>query len=56
MVVITAKDITFEDRMRLDGSVQQILQKGSYRRDELLSRIRDLISPGSPDAVQAAKE
>lgn len=42
VVVLTAKDLTDEDRqLLLQGSVQKILQKGAYNREEL---IRELAS------------
>jgi CheY-like chemotaxis protein len=44
VVVITAMDLTQEDRSRLNGYVTQILQKGSYGRDELLQEVRDLVA------------
>jgi len=43
IVVITAKDITDEEKLRLNGYVEKILQKGSYSRDELLSMVRNLL-------------
>ena len=43
IVVLTAKDITPEDRLRLDGYVEKILEKGKYTREELLSEVRDLV-------------
>ncbi len=44
VVVLTAKDITEEDRRRLNGSVQNILQKGAWDHDELLGQIKELVS------------
>jgi PAS domain S-box-containing protein len=44
IIVITAKDITPEDQMRLRGYVEQILQKGAYSREDLLVRIRQLVA------------
>ncbi len=44
IVVITAKDLSGEDRERLNGYVQRILQKGAYGRDELLAEVRDLVT------------
>jgi CheY-like chemotaxis protein len=44
IVVITAKDLSGEDRERLNGYVQKILQKGAYGRDELLAEVRDLVA------------
>jgi hypothetical protein len=29
--VVTAKDLTDEDRLRLNGYVQKVLQKGAFR-------------------------
>jgi signal transduction histidine kinase/CheY-like chemotaxis protein len=43
IIVVTAKDITDEDRLRLNGYVQKTLQKGNYSRDELLKDIRESI-------------
>jgi CheY-like chemotaxis protein len=43
IVVVTAKDLTAEDRRRLNGSVEKILQKGAYNREALLSELRDLV-------------
>lgn len=43
IVVITAKDTTTEDRLRLNGSVEKIIQKGAYNRTELLEQVRQLL-------------
>jgi CheY-like chemotaxis protein/anti-sigma regulatory factor (Ser/Thr protein kinase) len=43
IIVITAKDLTREDRERLNGYVQKILQKGAHGRDELLAEVRELV-------------
>jgi len=40
VVVVTAKEITVEDRERLDGQVRRIFHKGSFSRDELTAEIR----------------
>jgi CheY-like chemotaxis protein len=40
VIVITAKDITAEDRERLNGEVCRILQKGSVSPESLLAEIR----------------
>ncbi len=39
IVIITAKDLTNEDRIRLSGSVQKILQKTNYSYTQLLEEI-----------------
>jgi len=44
VVVVTAKDLTQEDRGRLNSSVTRVLQKGSYSRDELLAQVYNLVS------------
>jgi signal transduction histidine kinase/DNA-binding response OmpR family regulator len=46
IVVITAKDITLEDRLRLSGHVEKILEKGSYSREELLGAIKEMVEVG----------
>jgi hypothetical protein len=43
IIVTTAKDLDAEDRHRLNGYVEKILQKGTYTRDSLLSEVRDLV-------------
>jgi CheY-like chemotaxis protein len=43
VILITAKDITSDDRRRLEGRVSRILQKGSYGREDLLAEIRRLV-------------
>jgi ammonium transporter len=44
VIVITAKDLTIDDRQRLNGLVQTILEKQGYTRDELLLKISRLVS------------
>jgi signal transduction histidine kinase/DNA-binding response OmpR family regulator len=44
IVVTTAKDLTAEDRLRLNGYVEQILQKGMYSREALLAEVRHLVA------------
>jgi CheY-like chemotaxis protein len=43
VVVVTAKDLTREDRERLDGYVRRIFQKGALSREELIREIRLLL-------------
>jgi len=43
IVIMTAKDITAEDRALLDGQVSTILQKGACNREELLAEISSRI-------------
>jgi CheY-like chemotaxis protein len=44
IVVVTARDLSREDRERLNGYVQKILQKGAHGREELLAEVRDLVA------------
>jgi len=44
IVVITARDLSRDDRERLNGHVEKILQKGTYDRDELLAEVRELVA------------
>jgi signal transduction histidine kinase/DNA-binding response OmpR family regulator len=47
VLLITAKDLTPEDRKRLEGGVSRILQKGSYGREDLLAEIYKLVGTRS---------
>ena len=44
VIALTAKELTEEDRARLNGLVQNVMQKTSYSREELLGQIRNLIA------------
>jgi signal transduction histidine kinase/CheY-like chemotaxis protein len=44
VIVVTAKELSPEDQQRLNGSVEKILQKGAYSREELLREVRDLVT------------
>ncbi len=43
IVVVTAKDLTKEDRVRLNGYVQEIIRKDACPRDELLAEVSELV-------------
>jgi len=43
IVVLTAKDITAQDRLRLNGSVERILQKSATTQEALLVQLRAMI-------------
>jgi CheY-like chemotaxis protein len=43
VVVVTAKDLTTEDRHRLEGQVRRIFQKGGFSREELMREIKLLL-------------
>jgi hypothetical protein len=47
VVVITAKELSEEDRLRLSGSLLLsgcVLRKGEYRREDLLRQVRELMA------------
>jgi CheY-like chemotaxis protein len=48
VIVLTAKELTVEERQRLNGKVADILQKGAYSKEQLLQEIRELVPP-APD-------
>jgi len=43
VIVVTAKDLTAEERSRLNGDVERVLQKGATELDELLREIGRLL-------------
>ncbi|MHC4714523.1 MAG: response regulator [Planctomycetota bacterium] len=44
VIVVTVKDVTEEDRRRLNGGIVDILRKGAFGRDELLERLRATVA------------
>ena len=44
IVVVTAMDLTQEERHQLEGEVERILEKGAYSRDALLKEVCNLIA------------
>ena len=44
VIVITAKDLTEDDRERLNGRVEAVLEKNAYPREQLLERIREAVT------------
>jgi signal transduction histidine kinase/DNA-binding response OmpR family regulator len=44
VLVVTAKDLTDDDRRRLNGGVERIIQKGAYTRAELLREVGQLVA------------
>src|SRR6267143_1903474 len=51
IIVITAKTLTNEDRLLLQGHVQKVLQKGGFSLDELLVELREIVG----ECVQRAR-
>ena len=48
VIVITGKDLTPEDRARLNGGVQRIVQKGAMSADALVTEVRQLAGGNRP--------
>ena len=51
IVVVTAQDLTIDDRRRLNGYVETILQKHGDSRESLLAQVRDLLADSSATRV-----
>jgi len=49
VIVLTAKDLTEEDHLRLGGQVQRILAKTAVPRSQLLAEVNSLIAARRPD-------
>jgi PAS domain S-box-containing protein len=47
VIVLTAKDITAEERVQLYGYVQTLFQKSAYHRDKLLAEVHKLLTATS---------
>jgi len=43
VIVVTAKDLSDEDLIRLNGYVEAVIQKGVYTKESLLKRVCELI-------------
>src|SRR6185295_8852619 len=43
VVVVSAKELTTEDRMRLQGHVKKILQKGDFGREGLMREVQETV-------------
>ena len=56
IIVITAKTLTNEDRLLLQGHVQKVLQKGDFNRDKLLAELREVVAESMQRARTADSE
>jgi CheY-like chemotaxis protein len=45
VVVVTAKDLSADDRARLSGTVERVFMKDAFDRDSLLDQLNALVSP-----------
>ena len=44
VIVITAKDLTADDRDRLNDWVEEVLEKNAYTRDQLMERVSEAVA------------
>jgi CheY-like chemotaxis protein len=47
VIVVTAKDLSTEDRARLEGAVQTIVAKGADLGEQLVAHVRQSMPPPS---------
>jgi threonine synthase len=43
VIVVTAKELTEQEKNRLEGQIQALMQKGDFMNDELLEEVRALV-------------
>ena len=59
VVVLTSKDLTLEERAKLTGAVEKILQKGDFSRDALVREVKQIIQfrlKGMPNGEAGSAE
>ena len=56
VIIVTAKDLTREEVDRLNGQVVKVLQKGTYRRRDLLDDVRAKLASRVSVAAPAPAE
>ena len=54
VVIVTAKDLTQSEKDFLNGRVQNVLEKGAYTREQLLSVLRSALAEQSAASTEAA--
>ena len=47
IVVITSKELTHADRLRLNGGVEKLIEKKSLDQNGFLKEVRDILQPHS---------
>jgi CheY-like chemotaxis protein len=50
VVVVTSLELTEDERLRLRGSVENILRKGVHPREEVVAEVRRLVAAAAPAA------
>ena len=53
IIVVTAKDVTREDRLRLNGYVERIISKQTWDKDQFMDEIRTMVRSGAAARRQA---
>jgi signal transduction histidine kinase/DNA-binding response OmpR family regulator len=53
VIVITAKDLTADDRDRLAGRVEEVLEKNAYTREQLLERVSEAVAACNISTTEA---
>jgi CheY-like chemotaxis protein len=56
IVVVTSRDLTKEDRRRLNGHVETILAKQTDSREALLEQVRDLLTESNAPRVPRPRQ
>jgi CheY-like chemotaxis protein len=54
VIVITAKDLTADDRDRLAGKVEDVLEKNACTRDQLLQRVSEAVAACNISEIEAS--
>jgi CheY-like chemotaxis protein len=44
VIVVTAKELTAEEKKRLSGQIQSLMQKGDFMSEELLDEVQSLVN------------
>jgi CheY-like chemotaxis protein len=44
VIVVTAKELTAEERKILNGHVSKVLQKGAYQKSELIEQVSAMVA------------
>ena len=56
IVVVSARDLSEDDRSRLNGYVARVLQKGGYSGEDLLRHVRELIRDCRVSSTAASRQ
>jgi CheY-like chemotaxis protein len=43
IIVLTAKELTQNEKIRLQGHIQKLMQKGDFLTDDLLDEVKSLL-------------